>query len=275
MALVNTDLFLVQDASSKTNYKYSFERLTLAIASDIDLDAVYVKNDGDNITGDITLGPDGAAVITLDAGNGDITSNGTVYGTKGQFTQIDGYGGLEIHGDVVSGRSIDIDSIGNIIIDKSFTVTGASTLNSRLTVNADSYFNNALSGTTAQFNKQIDGTSGLNLYSDPSVQTGVEIDSSGNVNLGADLVVVGDTSLNRDLTVTGDALFADVTGHSFTGTFSGDGSALTNLPNGAALWQQTGSDLSPLASNTNLVDIRNITVTGQLEANKIDGGEYV
>ena len=275
MALVNTDLFLVQDATTKTNYKYTFEKLTLDIASDIDLDAIYVKNDGDNITGDITLGPDGNAKITLDAANGDITLTGTVYGTTGQFTEIDGYGGLEIHGDPVSGRSIGIDSNGNTTIDKTLTVDDDATLNAGLTVSSATTLNGTLSGTTAQFNKKIDGTSGLLLYSDPSVQTGVEIDAAGNVNLGAELTVIGDTSLDSDLTVTGDTLLADVVGDKFTGTFSGDGSDLTNLPVIPGLWQKSGSDLSPMANNSNLVDIVDITVSGQIEADRIDGGEYI
>ena len=50
MALVDTDLFLVQDATTKTNYKVQFTNLRNDLAATIDLDAVYVRNDGDNIT---------------------------------------------------------------------------------------------------------------------------------------------------------------------------------------------------------------------------------
>ena len=64
MALVDSDLFLVQDASTKANYKLSFENLTKEIALDIDLDTVYVEVDGDNMTGDLTLGTDRITLAT-------------------------------------------------------------------------------------------------------------------------------------------------------------------------------------------------------------------
>jgi hypothetical protein len=55
MALVNTDLFLVQDAVSKTNYKVSFENLASQIDTDVNLDG-RVAVSGDNMTGNLTLG---------------------------------------------------------------------------------------------------------------------------------------------------------------------------------------------------------------------------
>jgi len=66
MALVNSDLFLLQDAVSKTNYKVSFQNIKNQIEIDVDLDAV-VAVAGDNMTGNLTLGTN-KIVLNVDGG---------------------------------------------------------------------------------------------------------------------------------------------------------------------------------------------------------------
>ena len=66
MALVNSDLFLVQDAVSKTNYKVSFQNLSDQIDTSVNLDTV-VAIAGDNMTGNLTLGTN-KIVLNVDGG---------------------------------------------------------------------------------------------------------------------------------------------------------------------------------------------------------------
>ena len=66
MALVNSDLFLVQDASTKTNYKVTFQTLADQIDTDVNLDG-RVAVAGDDMTGNLTLGTD---KIVLNASDG-------------------------------------------------------------------------------------------------------------------------------------------------------------------------------------------------------------
>ena len=91
---------------------------------------------------------------------------------------------------------------------------------------------------------------------------------------GKPIIIKEDVEVKGDLTVLGDTLLADVTGDTFNGKFVGDGSELTNLPVIPGLWQKSGSDLSPMQNNSNLVDIVDITISGELKADVIDGGEY-
>lgn len=196
MALVDSDLFLVQDATTKANYKLSFENLTKEIALDIDLDTVYVEVDGDNMLGDLTLGPAGDPKITLAAASGNATFDGDIYANYARITT------------------------------------------------------------------RIDGANGLLIHADPSTVNGIELAANGDINIGG------------ELTVLGDATFGNIQADLFTGAFSGDGSLLINLPIPPGLWEQTGNDLSPAAANSNLTSIVDITATGTIEANKIDGGTY-
>ena len=123
MALVDSDLFLIQDATTKANYKLSFENLTREIALDIDLDTVYVEVDGDNMLGDLTLGPVGDTKITLVAASGDATFGGTIYADYARITnRIDGANGLLIYGDPSSTNGIELESGGNINIGGKLTV---------------------------------------------------------------------------------------------------------------------------------------------------------
>ena len=43
---------------------------------------------------------------------------------------------------------------------------------------------------------------------------------------------------------------------------------------GEAQWGRNGDDLAPLVADTNLTGITDITISGKLEADSIDGGEY-
>lgn len=274
MALVDTDLFLVQDATTKTNYKLTFENLTLGLQSTIDLDNIYVRNDGDNITGDLTLGPTGDAKITFEAASGDINLVGTLYGQTGQFLKVEGYGGLAIHGDPVAPQSIGIDSNGVTTIYEPFIAEDDSEFKTNIEVVSNATVGGKLTANNAQITTKIDGTGGLKIYSDPAVQKGIEIDAAGNVNIDSDLIIKEDVEVKGDLTVLGDTVLADVTGDTFTGKFVGDGSELTDLPVIPGLWQKSGNELSPMQNNSNLVDIVDITISGELKADVIDGGEY-
>ena len=132
MALLDTDLFLVQDASTKTNYRISFDKLTDKIAADIDLDTRYVQDEGDNMTGDLTLGPEGSPLITLDAENGRGTFE-EVYADYARITnRIDGAGGLVVTGDPSASSGIELQSSGKVIIASDLDVGG------KLTVTGDS-----------------------------------------------------------------------------------------------------------------------------------------
>ena len=274
MALVDTDLFLVQDATTKTNYKLTFENLTLGLQSTIDLDNLYVRNDGDNITGDLTIGPEGSPNITLFADNGDVTILGKLRCQTGQFSRLEGYGGLDIYGDPIAPRSIGIDSNGNTTIDGELTVESDSEFKTSIEVTNDVTLGGKLTANNAQFTTKIDGSSGLNIYSDPNVQKGIEIDAAGNVNLDGNVTFEENVDISGDLTVVGDTELADVTGDKFTGKFVGDGSELTDLPVVPGLWQKSGNNLSPMQNNSSLIDIVDITISGELKADKIDGGEY-
>ena len=135
MALVDTDLFLVQDASTKTNYKVTYANLTADISADIvddiDFTSEYVNVDGDNMTGDLTLGPVGDNKITLNAASGSGTFAGNLYGDYLKTgNSLTGTGGISIYGDASSTLGIVLNTNGNVAFgaDASFTgdVTAAS-----------------------------------------------------------------------------------------------------------------------------------------------------
>jgi hypothetical protein len=198
MALVDSDLFLIQDAVTKANYKLSFENLTREIALDIDLDTVYVEVDGDNMTGDLTLGPVGTPTITLAATLGNGTFSGTLFAEY------------------------------------------------------------------AQISERINGSNGLFIYGDVSSPTGIELEADGDIVIGGKLTVQGDANFDN----------------AYANFFIGDGSQLTNLPVAAGLWEQNGNNLSPIAANSDLTGITDITIagnfvaTGTIEGESIDGGTY-
>lgn len=263
MALVDSDLFLVQDAATKVSYRLTYENLTQGIQSDINFDDKYVDVDGDNMTGILTLGPEGDIKITLDPTNGNGTFTGTVFTDVLEVeTRIQGGEGLKIYGGLLAPTFIEIDTSGNTTFGGDTTFNGDVDLNAEVTVAGDITVNGKLYAESAQFETKIEGTNGLLIYSSPSVAKGVAIDSEGNVDIAG------------ELTVTGDALFGDVEGDLFTGAFAGDGSQLTNLPIVPGLWQLTGDDLSPRSVDSNITDVVNITASGTIEGEKIDGGVY-
>lgn len=198
MALVDSDLFLIQDATTKANYKLSFENLTREIALDIDLDTVYVEVAGDNMTGDLTLGPAGSPSITLAATLGNGTFSGTLYAEYAQITE------------------------------------------------------------------RINGSNGLFIYGDVSSPTGIEFEADGDIVIGGKLTVEGDANFDN----------------AYANFFIGDGSQLTNLPIAPGLWVQNGNDLSPIAADTDLTGITDLTIAGNfvasgtIEGESIDGGTY-
>ena len=278
MALVDTDLFVVQDSGSKTSYKITFANLTQDLESSINLDTEYVQKSGDNVAGDLTVGPEGNVLITLDATEGNITLAGTLVGQKGRFTEIQGYGGLEIYGDPAnrtSGLAITVDSQGNVVLDKTLTVESDSEFKTSITVANDVTVGGKLTAANAQLSTKLDGTSGLNLYSDPAVQKGIEIDAAGDVNLAGNLTLDADLAIDNDLTVLGDTTLINVSATEFSGSFVGDGSGLTDLPIQSGKWDLNGKVLTPIESNASLDSIVDITISGELKAGFIDGGEYV
>lgn len=194
MALVDSDLFLVQDATTKTNYKVTLGNLTSSVAGEISYDNIYVNDSGDNMTGDLTLGPTNNVKITLSAGSGNGNFSGTLYAA---YLQV------------------------------------ANTLT---------------------------GTGGLTIYGDTSSTKGLTINSDGSIDIDGDLSVDGDVVAN---------------------SFTGDGSGLTNLNVPTGVWKLNGNDLSPTVSGNNIIDVTDITIsgdlvaTGTLEAASIDGGTYL
>jgi hypothetical protein len=119
MALVNTDLFLVQDASTKTNYRISYANLAADISADIvddiDFKTEYVNINGDNMTGDLTLGPVGTTNITFNAATGNGTFTGTVYADYVKAgTSVLGFGGLLLYGDTSSTLGIELKTNGDV-----------------------------------------------------------------------------------------------------------------------------------------------------------------
>jgi hypothetical protein len=92
MALVNSDLFLVQDAVTKTNYKVSFQNLASQIDTDVNLDG-RVAVSGDNMTGNLTLGTN-RIILNADGGQGSFKGNvevGDFSNDQGILLNKDGY----------------------------------------------------------------------------------------------------------------------------------------------------------------------------------------
>jgi len=131
MALVESDLFLVQDATTKTNYKVTLGSLATTVADEISYDNIYVNDSGDNMTGDLTLGPTGTVKITLSASTGDGNFTGTLYANYLRVANtLTGTGGLTIYGDTSSTKGLTINSDGSIDIDGDLSVDGDVVANS-------------------------------------------------------------------------------------------------------------------------------------------------
>ena len=122
MALATNDLFMVQDGSTLSMHKVTLGTLTTSVASGISYDGTYVNDTGDNMTGDLTLGPTGTAKITFSATNGDGNFTGTLYANYVRAaTSITGTGGLLIYGDTSSTNGIELQSDGDVIIGADVT----------------------------------------------------------------------------------------------------------------------------------------------------------
>ena len=75
MSLDSTDLLLVQDTSTNTLHKVTFANLSLDVKGAINYDTRYILENGDNMTGNLTLGTD---KIILNSSNGNATFEGTL-----------------------------------------------------------------------------------------------------------------------------------------------------------------------------------------------------
>ena len=220
MALVNTDLFLVQDGTTKSNYKVSFENFFNQIDNEVNLDG-RVAVVGDNMTGNLTLGTT-KIILNVDGG--------AKFG-EDRITFLPS-------GVVETWRKTN--SAPDKLHSWHSNVSGSRAEKIRFNADGSGTFEGAISAFS---------------------YTG------------------GDATFTGDI-VANDATFADVSGDLFTGSFSGDGSLLTNLPVIPGLWELTGDNLSPLSVDTNLTNITDITIsgdfvaTGTIEGESIDGGSY-
>ena len=214
MALVNTDLFLVQDGTTKSNYKISFENFFDQIDNEVNLDS-RVAVAGDNMTGNLTLGTT------------------------------------------------------NIVLN----VDGSATF-------ADDRITFLSSGVVETWRKTNNDPD--KLHSWHSNVGGIREEK---IRFNADGSLIAFSYTGEDATLTGtitapNAVFENAAADLFTGSFSGDGSQLTNLPVIPGLWQLTADNLSPISVDTNLTNIKDITIagkfiaTGTIEGESIDGGIY-
>lgn len=201
MALVNTDLFLVQDASTKTNYKISYGNLTADISAeivdDIDFTQEYVNITGDNMTGDLTLGPVGTTKISFNAAAGSATFLGNVNANLLKTnTSLNGVGGLQIFGDAGSTNGIQLTTGG----DASFGGDGAFTGD----VTALSFSGN-----------------GANLTNLPATSSiwGEQNNNISPLTPGNNLILITDITAAGNITTTGDMGAANAV---FTGTVEAD-----------------------------------------------------
>jgi hypothetical protein len=201
MALVNSDLFLVQDSVTKTNYKVSFQNLADQIDTDVNLDG-RVAVSGDNMTGNLTLGTTNI-VLNVD-GSATFATDKIKLNTAGT---------LELWRPSTNGSDklqSWASNIGNIQSERiRFNADGSALYLGDVTANA-------FVG---------DGSALTNLPVEPGLW-----EENGNnlspITAGRNLTSVNDITAAGDLSVTGDITGTDITGTgdisavnaSFTGT---------------------------------------------------------
>ena len=126
MSLDSTDLLLVQDTSTNTLHKVTFANLSSDVKGAINYDSRYVNITGDNITGDITLGPNGSPNITFQASTGDAAFSGRLTSDKVQANDgLYGDTSLSIYGGASSTNSVDISSSGDLSVGSDILLTQA------------------------------------------------------------------------------------------------------------------------------------------------------
>jgi len=232
MALVNSDLFLVQDAVTKTNYKVSFENFLDAIDDNANLDA-YVALTGDDMTGDLTLGVD---KIVLDASSGAAT-----FGTD--KIKLNSFGSIELW------RATENDA--DKLQSWHSNITGVKAEQIRFNAGGSAAFEGDITANSFAG----DGSALTNL----PIAPGLWVEDANNlspITAGRSLTSVADITASGDITAN---------------SFSGDGSALTNLPIAPGLWVETANNLSPITAGRNLTAVTDITASGDITANAFAG----
>lgn len=124
MSLDSTDLLLVQDTTTDTLHKITFANLSLDLKGAINYDTRYVLAAGDNITGNITLGPVNSPTITFTSNSGDGTFDGQLI--AGKIKAINGYYGntvLSLYGGPTSTLSIDVSQVGDLTVGSNISIT--------------------------------------------------------------------------------------------------------------------------------------------------------
>lgn len=124
MSLDSTDLLLVQDTATNTLHKVTFANLSLDVKGAINYDTRYVLAAGDNITGNITLGPLNSAKITFNASSGDAAFSGDIVANKVESSNgVYGSTALSLYGSPTSTESVDINQTGDLTVGSSLTIT--------------------------------------------------------------------------------------------------------------------------------------------------------
>tara|TARA_R110002012_G_scaffold58070_2_gene150599 strand:+ start:465 stop:1076 length:612 start_codon:yes stop_codon:yes gene_type:complete len=159
MSLDSTDLLLVQDTVTNTLHKVTFANLSLDVKGAINYDTRYVLASGDNITGDVTLGPLNSPNITFSASNGNADFSGTLGANKVEAT--DGFYGstiLSLYGAPTSTESVDISQSGDLTIGSNISITQSGS------ITADTFSGDGSALTNLPFTDYIANGTQVNQY---------------------------------------------------------------------------------------------------------------
>ena len=207
MALVNSDLFLVQDSVTKTNYKVTFQNLAEQIDTDVNLDG-RVAVSGDNMTGNLTLG---TTQIIL-----DIDGSATFASDK---IKLNTAGTIELWRKSTNGPDklqSWASNVGNVNSERiRFNADGSALYLGDITANA-------FVG---------DGSGLTNLSIEPGLweETGNNLSP---ITAGRNLTSVNDITASGELSVTGDITATDITG---TGDISAVNAVFTGTLEAASI----------------------------------------